>query len=1046
MNRKIRLMTGAVLLVAGFLAMNSLSAQLPVYVDNATDADTVKYFPPVFNQVGNSCGPSSSTYYGLTFMTAKARDWDVQNDLDGTKKFSPKFIYNHINGTNAFTYMAESYTMLYQSGAPTLSEYPNDSNTSEWCKTGSIWRGAISNRLANYGSFDVYRADGGDQGIEQLKEYINNGYLLNYWTGISSWQYKTVSDNLEHTDDNDFVGQHACYNVSGNSGGHFMIVTGYHDNIWIDCDGDSVMDADEIGAIKIVNSWGTGWKNSGFCWVAYKVLKSKPGTWPALDDYYWMDVHEYYQPDIVAEFTLNAERREHMRVKLGIGDLADASPDTYIPSSTSYYKDLYDSGGAYNFNGASASGVDGTFALDFSAIMVKNTSKRWFLQVYDDTAGQATSVNGFSLVKADGTQWTATVATPVPPQTVDAATTNFYIEYNLGGDRPAVTAPVSGAVWAVGDSNNITWATNTAGANVKIELYRKGLKVSDISSSTENDGTFSWSVPAGTTGASNYRIRVTDLDTPTLYDESANFRILAPVATFPANESFEDTYFDAWMQASDDEMDWTRDAFGTPTATTGPSAASAGAYYMYTEANSNSNKTASLLGLFNFSGLSEADLSFDYHMYGSDMGDLNVDVYDGEWHNSVWSLSGQQHGSNAAAWTTATVSLDAYVGSSLLKIRFRGVVGANFNSDMAIDNVNVTGTERSGSVPWDFNGDGKSDVAAESGSESGFLYFMNGITPSEPASVYDKADKNWTVAKFADFNGDGKCDILWQHELSGQALVYIMNGSSITDVKSIYTGGAWKINEIGDFNGDGKDDILWTHPTSGTTAMHIMNGANVETYHSFPAKSGWLVTKVADFDGDGKADILWEINGVQGHLWLMSGGTVNTQGAIYSRSPSWTLKLFGDFNGDGTSDILWETADGKAGYVYLMNGTSILPGSGYSYIKSDLSWEIVNAADYSGDGKTDILWEHEVSGSGLIHIMNGSTASSNGIVYRLKDQNPASKWNVVKTLDFNGDAKSDMLWENAGSKKALVYLMNGLSVSSSGTVYNNGSGWSILKK
>ncbi len=362
----------------------------------------------------------------------------------------------------------------------------------------------------------------------------------------------------------------------------------------------------------------------------------------------------------------------------------------------------------------------------------------------------------------------------------------------------------------------------------------------------------------------------------------------------------------------------------------------------------------------------------------------------------------------------------------------------NVVSDMDIT-ANFTRTS-----PNDFDGDGMSDVICESPVENGFVYFMNGITASPATSVYDKADKNWIVANFADFNGDGKTDMLWQHEISGQVLVYLMNGASILSARSIYKGGEWKVEDCADFDGDGKDDLLWSHSQSGSSAIYLMNGADVSSTHSLKAGFGWLVRKAADFNGDGKSDILWEINGVQGNLYLMNGATVSSEATIYSKSPVWNLKLFGDFNGDSKTDILWESTDGKFGYVYLMNGTALLPESGISYTKSDLAWKIVNGADYNGDGKTDILWEHELEGLGAIHLMNGKTPSSSAVVYTLKDVNPSRKWIVADTLDFNGDGKYDMLWENAETRKTLVYLMNGLSLISSGSVYKNGAGWNLI--
>ena len=85
---------------------------------------------------------------------------------------------------------------------------------------------------------------------------------------------------------------------------------------------------------------------------------------------------------------------------------------------------------------------------------------------------------------------------------------------------------------------------------------------------------------------------------------------------------------------------------------------------------------------------SHCRLSFWYHMWGTAMGSLHVDLWDGSsWTNSVWTLSGNQGNS----WQQATVPLDAYIDGSV-RVRFRGITGTGSTSDMAIDDIMITGS------------------------------------------------------------------------------------------------------------------------------------------------------------------------------------------------------------------------------------------------------------------------------------------------------------------------------------------------------------------
>ena len=149
----------------------------------------------------------------------------------------------------------------------------------------------------------------------------------------------------------------------------------------------------------------------------------------------------------------------------------------------------------------------------------------------------------------------------------------------------------------------------------------------------------------------------------------------------------------SWSNLSngtEDAIDWRLDEGGTPSANTGPSVdfnpGSATGNYLYLEASS----------CFNTEGILESqcitldsvyDFSFAYHMYGADMGELHIDVQ----HNGVWvqdvvpAISGDQ----TNVWFTKVVDLSAYTGSTI-KLRFRGITGSGFTSDVAIDDLKFT--------------------------------------------------------------------------------------------------------------------------------------------------------------------------------------------------------------------------------------------------------------------------------------------------------------------------------------------------------------------
>lgn len=149
-----------------------------------------------------------------------------------------------------------------------------------------------------------------------------------------------------------------------------------------------------------------------------------------------------------------------------------------------------------------------------------------------------------------------------------------------------------------------------------------------------------------------------------------------------------------WTQSAEDDCDWTRHTGYTSSSATGPAAAQEGSWYVYTEASSpnSPNKRFYLEADFDFSNLSDhLHMLFYYHMYGCDCGSLAVDVFDGAaWHEAVWSVSGQQQTSYSSPWTCVQVPLGEFIGLSNAKIRFRGISGTSYQSDIAVDNIVVT--------------------------------------------------------------------------------------------------------------------------------------------------------------------------------------------------------------------------------------------------------------------------------------------------------------------------------------------------------------------
>ncbi|MEJ2422949.1 MAG: putative Ig domain-containing protein [Candidatus Thiodiazotropha sp.] len=176
-------------------------------------------------------------------------------------------------------------------------------------------------------------------------------------------------------------------------------------------------------------------------------------------------------------------------------------------------------------------------------------------------------------------------------------------------------------------------------------------------------------------------------------------------ATALTSDDFE-SGMGGWVNVSSgDNKNWTRDSAGTPSSNTGPSTGSGGSsYYVYLETSSGTAYTAGDTAILLGPAVSGRVIhfKFDYHMYGSNTGTLAVDVLSGGvWVDGVWSISGQQQSSSAAAYTTKELDLSGY---DVSQIRFRAIAAGGYMGDMAIDNVEIS-TAASGPVAPEFVSD-----------------------------------------------------------------------------------------------------------------------------------------------------------------------------------------------------------------------------------------------------------------------------------------------------------------------------------------------------
>jgi hypothetical protein len=215
---------------------------------------------------------------------------------------------------------------------------------------------------------------------------------------------------------------------------------------------------------------------------------------------------------------------------------------------------------------------------------------------------------------------------------------------------------------------------------------------------------------------------------------------------------------------------------------------------------------------------------------------------------------------------------------------------------------------------------------------------------------------DWQLGGLGDFNADGFDDILWNNVTTGEVDVWLMNGTtrlSIPDLTEngsgsplMFAGPNWGIAGVADFNSDGKPDVLWHNVTTGQNQVWMMNGTTRTAYVDLTtalAGQDWECAGTGDFDGNGSPDIVWHnTNTGDVQLWLMNGTTMTSSLDLSQTraGTDWQLRSVPDYNGDGQVELLWRNVTTGQIQLWLMTGTAYAGSANITPSMMGSDWKI----------------------------------------------------------------------------------------------------------
>jgi len=123
----------------------------------------------------------------------------------------------------------------------------------------------------------------------------------------------------------------------------------------------------------------------------------------------------------------------------------------------------------------------------------------------------------------NGPDYRIRITSTTTPSITDSSNSNFALTSGI-----TVTSPNGGEAWQRGSIHPITWTSSgDVGSNVKIEVLKSGILVQTLSSSTPNDGSFSWTISPGLVNGPDYRIRINSTTAAFTDSSNSNFAITA---------------------------------------------------------------------------------------------------------------------------------------------------------------------------------------------------------------------------------------------------------------------------------------------------------------------------------------------------------------------------------------------------------------------------------------------------------------------------------------------------------------------------------------
>lgn len=185
----------------------------------------------------------------------------------------------------------------------------------------------------------------------------------------------------------------------------------------------------------------------------------------------------------------------------------------------------------------------------------------------------------------------------------------------------------------------------------------------------------------------------------------------------------------------------------------------------------------------------------------------------------------------------------------------------------------------------DFNNDGYSDVLVRNENTGSWkIALLNNQTIIEDITLPMSKSLSWKLIDVNDFDGNGSVDVLIRNKSSGSWYVFLFEDTRIIDqgyIKDLPNDLNFKVKSTADYNNDGKADVLTRHISSFKWISWHLDGRNLVESFDVPINDSpsWEFNAAGDYNGDGFTDVtIRNLTSQQVYIYLLGNKEVLSQG------------------------------------------------------------------------------------------------------------------------------------------------------------------------